>query len=78
MSAKHTEETRRPRWMLSRARWSFLVAFDAAHDSKLHWWWRALAENGTIWEGEQMFRSMIECQADAATHGFEPRSLSTP
>ena len=62
----------RPNWTLTGARWSFLVTTDRSQDMPtLRWWWRAAAESGTIWEGDEIFGSLVACQADAATHGFE-------
>ena len=62
----------RSNWTLTGARWSFLVTTDRSHDvPALRWWWRAAAESGTTWEGDEMFKSLIACQTDAAMHGFE-------
>ena len=69
----------RPDWTLTGARWSFLVTTDRSREiPTLRWWWRAAAASGTIWEGAETFESLVACQADAATHGFEPpRAAST-
>ncbi|MDB5924175.1 MAG: hypothetical protein JWN13_3111 [Betaproteobacteria bacterium] len=63
----------RPSWQLDGARWSFMVSNDTSHSvPRLSWWWRAVGKNGVTWNDDARFLTMLECQADAATHGFNP------
>ena len=37
---------------------------------ELRWWWRAVATNGMMWEGNERFVTLAACQSDAAGHGY--------
>jgi hypothetical protein len=66
------EAPNRPPWRLDNALWSFLVSNDTSQSApQLRWWWRAIGKNGVIWDGDDRFSSLRECQSDAATHGFD-------
>ncbi|MGZ5139822.1 MAG: hypothetical protein ACXWCX_18655, partial [Burkholderiales bacterium] len=54
------------------ARWSFMVSNDTSQSvPRLSWWWRAVGKNGVTWNGDEHFVTLSECQADAASHGFD-------
>ena len=56
-------------WRLEKAHWTFLVRNAAAG---VCWHWRAIATNGTRWDGDDAFSTRPLCEADAATHGYLP------
>jgi hypothetical protein len=59
-------------WQLNNALWLFLVTNDKAQSApRLRWWWRAIGKNGVTREADDRFASLDDCQADAATHGFD-------
>jgi hypothetical protein len=64
------QPTRLP-WQLENARWLFLVSNDTSQSvPQLRWWWRAIGKTGVIWDDNDRFTSLHECESDAATHGF--------
>jgi hypothetical protein len=61
----------RPPWQLKNARWLFFASRDTAPGATgLHWWWRAIGNNGVTWQDDERFDTLSECQTVAATHGF--------
>ena len=59
------------RWSLDKAQWAFLVRNPrSASEKGLCWWWRAIASNGARWEGDEIFPTRGQCEANAATHGY--------
>jgi len=69
----HDANVIRPSWRLHNARWLFWVCNDTSRKvPHLRWWWRAIGQNGATWEGDEYFTTLLACQLDAATHGFEP------
>jgi hypothetical protein len=74
--AEHDGNVARPGWRLSNARWSFWASNDLSHGVPgLRWSWRATARNGVVWEGDEGFPTLVACQSDATTHGFDPQHV---
>src|SRR5687768_11696538 len=71
------ESTARLAWLFSDATWKFFVRREEKDAQvALRWWWRVSAPNGMTCDGEATFDTRPLCQADAARHGFLPRSVA--
>jgi hypothetical protein len=60
----------RPAWRLANADWRFFVSKETLGVSALRWTWRAVASNGSMWQGDEGFATRASCEADTGTHGY--------
>ena len=62
--AEDTSPAPKPAFVERRQKWSFFVLADGS------WVWRVLYPDGTDRSAEVGFRTLDECTADAARHGY--------